>query len=877
MVAGLQGRGGHSWPPGLPVPLTALIGRERDLAEVVRLVAGNRLVTLVGSGGVGKTRLAVEAAATAAPWFADGVDLVDLSGVPDPASLWAAVARAVGVEERAGTDLPRRLIRVIRSQRRLLVLDNCEHLLAASTVVVTQFLGSCPELRILATSREGLGVPGEVAWRLPSLTFPRPEHPPSLDELEGFGAVALFADRARAARPGRIIGAADIAALTSICFRLDGIPLALELAAARVSALSIAEIADRLDDEFMLLSRTVGGPARQQTLRASVDWSHQLLSQPERTMFRRLAVFAGGWSLGAAEAVGAGSPVEPGQAARLLAALVDKSLVQAEDSATGTRYMLQEAIKAFAYEQLVASGELDHVRARHGAYFADLGERMPLRLHGPEQAKWTRCLDQDHANLRAARLWCAADPARAVLGLKLASGLGEYWLIRGLLEEGSEWLQEALHQARGPARARAAALTWLAVITSLRGGCRQGGALFAASITLCEQTGDVQGQARALAILGFWRANQADPHGAAEALDRALTLARLSRDRYLAAFALLMAGMAASLMADTTLARTHAARSMDLFTEIGDCRGAGYAQCVLADCLISRGVPADGLATLLVCIRTFEALRDRWGLLVSTGSAARAHAALGEWHQAAFMLGIADSLSERIGGHLFPAMQAAVDTIAAKTAAELGAAMAAWHEAGKQADRGDTIAAALELSLQQPAPPRQDLPLLTPRENEITQLITEGLTNRQIAGRLAIAQRTVDTHVGHILTKLSCTNRSQVAALIAASSGSPRDEPAGTQYGSRPGQYHQDGPGRPARLLCSPAPGGRHDIAAPWPHDKHHDLRDPQNLAQPPGWSGNGGGDHRPAEPVTELPEQHRRGEREPQVPGEERHLGTGP
>ena len=208
--------------------------------------------------------------------------------------MWAAVAQAVGVEERADADLPRRLAGVLRPQKRLLVLDNCEHLLAGCASVATRLLGCCPELRILVTSREGLGVPGEVTWRVPSLTFPWPDHPPSLEELEGFGAVALFAGRARAARPGLVIAAADIAALSSICFRLDGIPLALELAAARVSALSIQEIADHLDDRFSLLTRAVGGPARHQTLRASVDWSHQLLSQPERVVFRRLAVFAGG-------------------------------------------------------------------------------------------------------------------------------------------------------------------------------------------------------------------------------------------------------------------------------------------------------------------------------------------------------------------------------------------------------------------------------------------------------------------------------------------------------------------------------------------------------------------------------------------------------
>ena len=415
-------------------------------------MADNRLVTLVGSGGVGKTRLAIEEAASLAPRFADGVNLVDLSEVPDPTLLWATVARAVGVEEKADAGLAQQLTRVLWPQSRLLVLDNCEQLLAETAAVAMQLLSGCPRLWILATSREGLGVPGEVIWRVPSLTFPWPGHQPSLDEIEGFGAMALFAERARAARPGLVIGTADIAPLSSICFRLDGIPLALELAAARVSALSIREIADRLDDRFMLLSRTVGAPARHQTLRASVDWSHQLLSQAEQALFRRLAVFTGGWSLSAAEEVGAGPPVGHGQAARLLAGLVDKSLVQAEDSVTGTRYRFLEAVKAFALEQLVASGELEEVRARHGTYFADLGERVASRLHGRDQALWASRLDQDQANFRAASQWCAADPARAVHDLRMAAGLWEYWLIRGLIREGAAWLEDALQRVPGPPR-----------------------------------------------------------------------------------------------------------------------------------------------------------------------------------------------------------------------------------------------------------------------------------------------------------------------------------------------------------------------------------------------------------------------------------------
>jgi non-specific serine/threonine protein kinase len=756
----------HQWPPGIPTALTALVGRERDIAEVTRLVADNRLVTLVGAGGVGKTRLAIEEAASLAPRFADGVNLVDLSEVPDRALLWATVARATGVEDKSDAELPQRLRRVLRPQSRLLVLDNCEQLLAETAALAAQLLGGCPGLWILATSREGLGVPGEVIWRVPSLTFPWPGHQPALDDMEKFGAMALFAERASAARPGLVIGTADIAPLSTICFRLDGIPLALELAAARVSALSISEIAERLDDRFMLLSRTVGAPARHQTLRASVDWSHQLLSQAEQALFRRLAVFAGGWSLSAAEEVGAGPPVGPGQAARLLAGLVDKSLVQAEDSATGTRYRLLEAVKAFAYEQLMASGELEAVRAGHGSYFTCLGEQVASQFHGRDQGLWARRLDQDKGNLRAASQWCAADPARAVHGLRMVAGIWEYWLIRGLIKEGATWLEDALQRAPGPPGPRAAALTGLAVFTTLRGEFQRGGELLAASLDLYEQADDLPGQARALAILGFWRANDSDRDGSAEALDHAMLLAGRAGDRYCAAYALLMAGMAASSMADKTLARAYATQSVELFTEMRDQRGAGYARCVVADSLSSEGAAAEALAILRTCLGIFEGLLDRWGMLVGTGSAALAHAARGDWRQAVFALGVADSLGERIGGRLFPAMQATIDATAAKAAEELGSSAAPPREAGRAVGRGDRIAAALGLGLEPgPSCAQQEVPL-TKREHEVTELIAGGLTNRQIAERLFIAQRTVDTHVGHILAKLGCSNRSQAAVLI---------------------------------------------------------------------------------------------------------------
>jgi predicted ATPase len=404
------------WPSGLPFPLTPFIGRERELADIARLLTASRLVTLTGAGGVGKTRLAVEVAA-AVTGFGDGANFIDLSSVRDPALLPGAVARSLDMEDRDGTDLRQRLARVLRGQRRLLVIDNCEHLRAACAGLVTELLSQCPGSAVLATSRAPLGVPGEVTWRVPSLSFPWPENPPAVEELEGFEAVALFLARARCARPGMPVEPGDAPAVTSICYRLDGIPLALELAAARASAMSLAEIAARLTGCMELLVSSGAGPARHQTLRASVEWSHQLLSGPERAVFRRLAVFVGGWTLEAAEAVCALPALAPRPApgsslvgqeevAGLLASLVDRSLVQADHIPTGSRYRLLEVIRAFAAERLAEAGELSAARERHAVFYTEFCERARAQQYGPHLAEWARRVDPETGNLRAARAWC---------------------------------------------------------------------------------------------------------------------------------------------------------------------------------------------------------------------------------------------------------------------------------------------------------------------------------------------------------------------------------------------------------------------------------------------------------------------------------------
>jgi predicted ATPase/DNA-binding CsgD family transcriptional regulator len=766
----LMTRAGSGWPPGLPAPLTRFVGRERELAEVGRLVAANRLVTLAGAGGVGKTRLAIEVAAGLAAGFGDGADLIDLSAVTDPALLPGAVGRALGVEERAATDLDQRLVRVLRDQHRLLVVDNCEHLHGTCADLVTAVLSSCPQVVVLATSRESLGVPGEVTWRVPSLTFPWPEHPPAPEDLESFEAVALLLDRARAARHGLAIGPAEVPAVTSICFHLDGIPLALELAAARAGALSLEEIAERLTGSPGLLARAGAGPARHQTLRASVLWSHQLLSEQEQVLFRRLAVFTGGWGLEAAEAVCALPPLAAEEVAGLLAALVDKSLVQVEQTRAGSRYRLLEVIRVFASERLADAGDLDPVRERHADYYLELAERSTVMLLGPGLPVWAARLDQEIGNMRGARSWFDLDPARAEAGLRLAAALYQWWTIRGHLVEGAAWLEDALGREGGQERTRAVALVGLGLIASYRGEQERARELLTRSFEYSQSCGYQRAEVRALIHLGPVRALCGDAAGGAEACARAVALARDLGDNWLQACALFRSAFTAALSGDIAQAKPLALASMALSPETGDPRLDGFTLMTLADCLTREGQHAEAIEILRDALSVFEALPERWALLRAASLLAEACGALGDWPRAAMLLGVIETLSERTGGRPYAHFQARLDAVAAQAPTELGQAWSPAKEAGRILGRGDQISATLWPEGRRTAAPAADTGLpLTPRESEVAELIAHGLTNRQIAARLFIAERTVDTHVGRIIAKLGCTNRAQVAAIVVTS------------------------------------------------------------------------------------------------------------
>ena len=545
----------------LPRPLTSFVGREREVADVREALSreGVRLLTLTGPGGVGKTRLAMEAAAAllaagggpdSAPGggpYPDGVRWVDLGSLADGALVPRAALAAVGGREGPGRPPLAALAEALTPRRLLLVLDNCEHLADACAALADALLEACPGVRLLATSREPLGVAGEAAWRVPSLAVPElPDRrrPEPAERLAGYEAVRLFTTRAGAARPGFAVTPHNAAAVAEVCRRLDGLPLALELAAARVRVLNPAQLAARLGDRFRLL--TGGGrtaPPRQQTLRATLDWSHDLLSEADRALLRRLAVFAGGFALPAAEAVGGGAPLAAGDVLDGLTRLLDRSLVQLEADAGGrrggrrgaeARYRLLETVREYALEQLEASGEAAALRARHAEHYLALEEGQPDRIGrprastGPEPASRAR-LVRELDDVRAALRWCLEHGA-AERALAFAVGpLWRAWFLGGHLVEARRWLDELLAAGEDlPASLRAAGHFGAGTCAQFMGDHGEARARLETSVALSRQAGEAPTQA--LTALGRARWLDGDDRGAEAAIREGLAGAEAAGD-----------------------------------------------------------------------------------------------------------------------------------------------------------------------------------------------------------------------------------------------------------------------------------------------------------------------------------------------------------
>jgi predicted ATPase/class 3 adenylate cyclase/DNA-binding CsgD family transcriptional regulator len=537
----------------LPAQLTSFVGRDAEMVQVRNLLAENRLVTLTGAGGSGKTRLAVQVAAQTAADY-DATAYVDLAPITHPDLVAVAAARAFGLPDQLGRSSTDTLIHFISDRRLLMVLDNCEHLLDPCAALIDALLGGCPALALMATSREPIGVVSEATWRIPSLSLDRE-------------AIDLFADRARKVRPEFSVDGDNFALVTEICHRLDGMPLAIELAAARIRALSVDDILGSLHDRFRLLT---GGARtavrRQQTLRASVDWSHALLTEPERVLFRRLAAFMGGFDLDAAEAVGGGGEVERYQVLDQLTLLVDKSLVVAESVSGRTRYKLLETVRQYALEKLGESGEAEAVRTRHRDYYM----KLAAALDKPQRSDHERRLDQAELeidNLRAAFRW-SRESTEIREALLLATSLQPLWLARGQIREGLAWLESALEEtdAAAPTAERTRALADKAMLYAWVGT----GDLEQAeeALTVAREIGDSALLARALTANGCVRGHNAI--AAAPYFSEALVLARSVDDAWRVSQILGWQAYGANMRGLPIEARARAEEGLEFAESIGD-------------------------------------------------------------------------------------------------------------------------------------------------------------------------------------------------------------------------------------------------------------------------------------------------------------------
>ena len=547
----------------------------------------SRLVTLTGPGGIGKTRLAGEVAAEAVGGYADGAWLVPLETLSDGAQVAGQIAAGLGFKEEAGQPVQGSLVRYLQPKKLLLLLDNCEHLLSTCTPLAAHLLRECAGVRILATSREPLGIPGETVWAVPALTTPEPAHLPAgratlLRVLMGYESVQLFVERAQAVQKSFGLVGGNALAVAQICAQLQGIPLAIELAAARVNVLTAAQIAARLNDHLSLLTgRSKVAPVRHQTLRAALDWSYTLLTGPEQTLLRRLSVFAGGWSLDGAETVGTGEGLATAQVLDLLASLVDKSLVHFEsrDGAADGRYRLLETVRQYAAERLEESGKTAAVRTAHRDFFLALAEEAEPLLTGSAQRGLIARLEVEQENLRAALGGCRAEASAAGPGLRLAGALWKFWELRGQYSEGRAFLAEMLARpgAGGQTRERAKALNAAAVLASYQGDNGVSQALHAEALAIYQEVGDPEGAAWSRYDLGNVAAEGADPEAARTLYEESLALFRgIGHKRGIAA-TLHQMGSLVSKRGDKETARTLYTESLAISQELGNRQGVAWS------------------------------------------------------------------------------------------------------------------------------------------------------------------------------------------------------------------------------------------------------------------------------------------------------------
>lgn len=790
----------------IPCELSSFVGREGEIADCRTLVAQARLVTLCGPGGVGKTRLAVRVASSLENSFGGGIYLIELASLMDPALVPRAVATALGLPERAGQSIPEVLIDSLRSRKALLVMDNCEHLIEACAELADLLLRAAPNLAILATSREPLRVTGEVAWRVPPLQVPRVGA--DFAEIACSESIRLFVERVQDSAPRFTLTEANAQAAAAVCRQLDGVPLALELAAARMKALSVQQLAERLTYRFQVLNRgSRTASRRHQTLRATVDWSYGLLTEAERAMFRRVAVFAGGWPLEAAEVVAAGD--EKNETLDLLERLIDKSLVLAEDRYGTVRYTLLETLQEYGRERLAEAGETDSVRKRHLDWILELAEQInPSLLRAASVA----ALEQEEDNLRTG-LARAIDTRDVDTGLRLATAAAPMWNFRGHFHEGITWLTRVLDLSDEESKRchRAMALKWRGIlmyglgdISAAEDSIRQGYELLAGQLDECAAPvfvellanvtrahGDL---ASALPLyqealrqyreleLPYWEAvtwfavasvlfEQGEYARSRAACEACLALGKGREFTWPTSRALVILAYLANHDGDCILGEQLAQESMSLQRAFGEPMGVGMSLRALGLMALEQGYTGRAWAYLAESLAIAHETGDRMALARTLEATIGVLVGQAPAH-AAQLAGAASAQRSATGTAPWPSEKARIARWLEAARHKLGdrAYAAAWRD-GESLSESDVVAATPHFvadALAPPAPPGAaplDMPL-TVRQHEVAELISRGFTNDQIAATLVLSPSTVRAHIEHILERLDLHSRAQIAAWI---------------------------------------------------------------------------------------------------------------
>ena len=660
----------------LPSQLSSFVGRTREMEDARRLLAETRLLTLTGTGGVGKTRLALQVAAEAIEDYPSGVWLVDLAPLTDPALLPQAVAAVLGIREESGErTLVQTLTDALRLRSALLLWDNCEHLVDACAHLAETLLRACPGLRLLATSREALAIGGEAVLPISSLSLPPNAEAATPEALADCDSVRLFVDRAEAAQPAFRLSDGNVAAVVQVCARLDGIPLALELAAARVRVLTPEQIAGRLDDRFRLLS---GGSRtalpRQQTLRALIDWSYDLLPPAEKALLRRLSVFAGGWALEAAETVCTGHDVEDWEVLDLLSRLVAKSLVVVEPPDAGrVRYHLLENLRSYARERLAETGEANALAARHRDWFVDLAEEAEPRLSGPEQGSWLDRLEKDHDNLRAALTFSHDVGGDIEAGLRLAGALWKFWWMRGYFSEGRGFLERALANSGGVNPSlRAKALNRVGILAEAQGDYATATATYGEGLSIQKSLGDNLSVASALTNLGNVASSRGEWKTARDYYEQGLYICQELEDQKRIAILLMNIGIVANHQQEYAKAQSLYEESLELFRMRQDLGPLSAVLLNLGDLACNQGDYVSARAYLFEGLQIAEQLGEKEciaSILTTLGYTA---SPLGQYEQAAKLFGAAASIRISAGFLLAPRNQSFLEENIATVRANLG-------------------------------------------------------------------------------------------------------------------------------------------------------------------------------------------------------------